>query len=118
LRNALRQADELDLKPSLGGQVLGVGADRFAQRLGPARVVEQADAAPAKIARHRPCVADVRQRTGDHDPVETGQHGADLVSVLFDKGVHRSPPAGLHVYPHDSRSALFGSGFAGLGCLS
>jgi hypothetical protein len=37
--------------------------------------------------------------------------------VLFDKGVHRSAPAGSRGYPNDSRSALFGSGFAGLGLL-
>jgi len=34
---------------------------------------------------------------------------------LLDKGVHRLAPDALHVYPNNSRSALFGSGYAGLG---
>ena len=34
---------------------------------------------------------------------------------LLDKWVHRSAPAASQGYPNDSRSALFGSGFAGLG---
>jgi len=60
-------------------------------------------------------VADIRQGAGDHDAVETGQHTADLVLMLLDKGVHRLAPDALHVYPNNSRSALFGSGYAGLG---
>jgi hypothetical protein len=62
--------DELDLQPGLGGQVLGIGTDLVAQRLGPARIVEQADAAPTEVACHRAGVADVRQRARDHDSVE------------------------------------------------
>ena len=92
LAERLELTDELDLKPGLGSQSLGVGADLIAQRLGPARIVEQADAAPTEVARHRPSVADVRQGARDHDPVETRQHAADLVAVLLDKGVHRSTP--------------------------
>jgi hypothetical protein len=49
-------------------------------RLGPARVIEQADAAPAEIARHGPDVADVRQGTGDHDPVEEQGNTAPISS--------------------------------------
>ena len=40
LTERLELADELDLKSSLGGQALGVGADLIAQRLGPARIVK------------------------------------------------------------------------------
>jgi len=60
-------------------------------------------------------VTDVRQHTGDHHSVETGQHTADLVSMLLDTGIHRLAPEFLQAYPNDSRSVLFGSGYAGLG---
>ena len=85
-------ADELDLKPGLGGQSLGVGANLITQGLGPAGVVEQADVAIAQVAGHRLGVTDIRQGASDHDAVETRQHTADLVFVLLDKGVHRRPP--------------------------
>jgi hypothetical protein len=45
LAKRLELADELDPKPGLAGQVLGVGTDLVAQWLGPTRVVEQADTA-------------------------------------------------------------------------
>jgi hypothetical protein len=60
-------------------------------------------------------VADIRQGPVDQGAVEAGQHTAYLFLVLLDKGVHRSTPVGLRVYHNDSRSVLFGSGFAGLG---
>ncbi len=49
----LELADELDLQARLGGQALGVGAHLVAQRLGPAGIVEQANAAVAQVRRHR-----------------------------------------------------------------
>jgi hypothetical protein len=115
LAECFELADELDLEPGLSGHVLGVGADLVTQRLGPVGVVEEADAACAEVIRHRPSMADVRQRTGDHYPVEAGQHTTNLFLMLIDKWIHRLAPVALS-YPNDSRSALFGSGFAGLGC--
>jgi hypothetical protein len=99
LTERLELADELDLKPGICRQSLGVGAHVITQGLGPAGVVEQTDVAIAQVAGHRSGVADVRKGAGDHNPVETGQHTADFVLVLLDKGVHRMPPAGLHGYP-------------------
>jgi len=60
LAERLELADEFDLKPSLGSQSLGVGANRVTQRLGPTGVVEQPDTPIAEVAGHRPGVADVR----------------------------------------------------------
>lgn len=108
-------ADEFDLESSLVGQSLGVGADLFSQRLSPLGIVEQANVARPKLTSHGVGMADVGKGAGDHDAVETEQHTADLVSMLFGKGVHFFAP-GLSCLPsNDSRSALFGSGFTGLG---
>jgi hypothetical protein len=114
LAERLELTDELDLKPGLGGQALGVGADLLAQRLGPVRIVKQADAAPTEVARHRPGVADVRQGARDHDrskhdstqPISSWCCSTKgfIVRLRCWKG-----------YLNDSRSVLFGSGFAGLG---
>ena len=58
LAERLELADELDLKSSLGGQSLGVGAHFIAQRLGPAGVIEQAAAAVSQVTGHRSGMAD------------------------------------------------------------
>ena len=88
-------ADKLDLQAGLGGQPLGGRSQLLAQRLGPARVVEQADALGAEPLRHGPSVSDVGQRAGDDDAVEARRHPGDVLLVTFDKRVHRGASAVL-----------------------
>ena len=106
---------EIALRPGLAGQALGVGANRSTQRLGPAREVEQPDVARTEAARHRLGVTDRRQGADDHNPDETGQHTADRVFVLLDKGVRRSASVQGRLPRTTVDRPLFGSGFAGVG---
>ena len=54
-------ANELDLDVRLAGEPLGLVSYLLTQWLRPRRKVEQTDAEIAEIARHRLCVADIRE---------------------------------------------------------
>lgn len=110
----LELTDKLDFQTGLGREALGMGADLLAQRLGPLAVIEQANVAFTEVAGHRLGVADLREGAGDDDPVEARQHTADLIVMLFNKGVHRLTPVCWPTQTMDD-PPLFGSGFAGLG---
>ena len=86
LAERLELADELDLQPRLGGEPLGVLPQLLAQRLGPTRIIEQADLVVTEIPAHRLGMTDIGQRAGDDDPVEARQDAADAVLVALEIG--------------------------------
>jgi len=62
-------AHELDLDASLGGELLGVGSHRVAQRLGKAWIVEDADVLCVQVRGHAAGVTEAGERSPDHDAV-------------------------------------------------
>ena len=83
---------ELDLRARVARPVLRVHTDLFAERLGKARVVEQAHMVLAEERSHPTGVAEARKRALDHDSVEAGQHPRQLAGVTVDQRGHRNLP--------------------------
>jgi hypothetical protein len=72
---------EVLCRGEFGCNTLGMGANRFLERLGELlRVVEHPDAAAVEQRRHRVRMAHTRQRSADHDAVETRKDTHDLVA--------------------------------------
>ena len=88
LAKCIVAADELDFQPLLTSQALSIRAQFLAKWLGPERVVEQPDVAPAEMASQRLGMGNVGQSPGDDHSVEAGQRGGNLVLVAFDESVH------------------------------
>jgi hypothetical protein len=115
LAERLELADELDLQSRLGGDSLGVLPQIFAQGLGLAGKVEQADPMVVKETGHYPGMADFGQGGGNHDSVKARECTADAALVGFDKRIHRRSLYRTGSTRNDRRSSLFGSVNAGLG---
>ena len=84
-------AHELDLHPVLLRDALRVVANLVTQRLGPARVVEDADVVRRQVARHAVGEAQAGQRSLHHDPIPAVKDPCDLVGVPIEKRGHRTP---------------------------
>jgi len=80
--------NELDLRPGVGRELLGMLTQLIAQRLGPPRKVEQPHLLLGEIPRHGIGVTDLRQRPCDHHTVEAGDHGGNVGEVLSYERVH------------------------------
>ena len=78
-------AKVLNAQPSLFGQALSILSNLIPQRLGPASVVEDADAFEPQMAAHPIGITDARYGAADHDPVQAGQLTEDFVGVSLSK---------------------------------
>jgi len=83
---------EFDLDAIFLGDLLGIGADLIAQFLGPLREVKDPYTLITQKSAHAIGMADMRNGTGDYDPVQAGEDTTNLVSMAlgqqFHKGCH------------------------------
>src|SRR5215470_13480482 len=107
LTELLLAANEHNLHPVFGRDLLHVLPDGIAQWLRPFGVVENADLVLVKVVRHAFGVAPLRQCPLHDDPVIAAENASNLALVPLDQE--------FNAHSGIISDILFGSGYAGLG---
>ena len=118
LTKGLVATDKLDLNPGLEGEMLGMVTQFIAQRLCPARVIEQPDLVVTEVTRHDARITDIGKGSGNDDTIEAGKYASNFILVAFDEGIHDSYPLFLLLRIRIGDTTNFGSGYAGLGLFA
>lgn len=89
LTKALVRANEFDFQTGLLSEAPRMAANLIAQDLGPVGIIAPSNALSREEPRYGFGVTNIRQSSGDHDPVETREDPCDLLPVALNKRVLR-----------------------------